>query len=48
MFTISLHVFIQEGQVFFCGMKYREEDFMVPDIDEVNRCFHLSISVVLS
>lgn len=26
---------IQEGQVFFCGMKYREEDFMVPDGDEV-------------
>lgn len=48
MFTLSLHVFIQEGQVFFCGMKYREEDFMVPDSDEVTHCFQLSISVVLS
>lgn len=31
----SLHLFMQEGQVFFCGVMYKEEDFMVRHIDEV-------------
>lgn len=25
----------QEGQVYFCGVRYREEDFMIPEEDEV-------------
>lgn len=29
-----LSLFLQEGRVFVCGVKYREEDYMVPEDDD--------------
>lgn len=37
MITSAHSCVLQEDQVFFCGVKYHEEDFMIRDSDEVGR-----------
>lgn len=43
MITSARSCLLQEDQVFFCGVKYHEEDFMIRDSDEVRQHVRASL-----